>query len=575
MKNKLLILFALMFLCAFAYAQERTVTGKVTSGEDNSSLPGVSVVVKGTTTGTITNIDGDYTLSLPAGADTLVFSFIGFESQEVVVGSQSIIAVTLQPEATDLQEVIVTALGVERESRALGYAVASLDSDQVAQKAEADPIRSLTGKIAGLNIISSSGAAGGSTNITIRGKSSLGNNNQPLFVVDGIPFDNSSFQTQDFAQGAGPYTNRAFDIDPNNIEKVTVLKGAAASALYGSRAANGVILITTKSNRKLTKKGLELALNIGFSFEEVANLVDVQREYSQGAGFSYNGGFVGTWGARYEDIGPVPHPLDQPRFNTAFPEFIGQTITVAPRNNAEEFFRTGELFETGLNISTGNDKASLTAGFNRTANSGIVPNNNIERINFSFGGNVHLDNGLYASGSINYVKIRQEGPQLGTPVGFGTSVVTRLLFTPPNYDLANYPFINPEDGSNVYYRTDQDNPYWLVETSPYLSSVDRYFGNLSLGYDITEWLSVSYRFGLNAYTDRRQTIVARGSNVIPNGQIIEDNIYRQELDGTLLINFDKNLSDDFNLRIVLGNNVKPKDNRETICFGNGFYCTRY
>lgn len=571
MKRILLISFMLVSaLITQSWAQDRTVSGRVVD-EDGGGLPGVNVVVKGTAQGTVTDIDGNYKLSVPADGGTLVFSFIGLQTQEQAIGNKSVIDVTLSSDVTQLTEVVVTAAGIEREKKALGYSVTNISSDAIAQKSEPDPIRSLNGKIAGVNIVGASGGAGSATNINIRGRSSLTGSNQPLFVVDGVPFFSGVSETTGFASGASTYTSRSFDIDPNNIESMTVLKGAAASALYGSRAAGGVIVITTKGNNRTgAKNGLEVAVSSSYSVEEVANIIEVQDQYTQGAEFSYNGAFVGSWGARYDGLGQVAHPLDQGRLNDAFPEFIGQQITLSPRNNAEEFFRTGNVLENSLQIRSTSDKTTLTAGVTRTDQEGIVPFNEITRTSINFGGNAQLQNGLFVSGNINYVNVDQTGPQIGTPLsGNSTSILERLLFTPPNYDLANYPYINPLDNSSVYYRTDQDNPYWLAETSPYTSQVDRYFGNFTLTYDITEWLSATYRAGFNAFTDRRKNVIAPSSVANVNGEIVEDYIFQEELDGTFLLTLNKDLNEDFNVRVILGHNINQRTSNRQLFQGVG------
>lgn len=571
MKRILLISFMLVSaLVSQSWAQDRTVSGSV-ADDGGFGLPGVNVVVKGTTTGTVTDIDGNYKLAVPASGGTLVFSFIGLATQEVEIGSRSVIDVVMEADDKVLTEVVVTAAGIEREKKALGYSVTNLTSESIAQKSEPDPVRSLQGKIAGVNITGASGGAGSATNINIRGRSSLTGNNQPLWVVDGIPFFANEQQTQGFANGASTTSSRSLDIDPNNIESLTVLKGAAASALYGSRAANGVIVVTTKAGKKSgAKSGLEVAVNSSYSVEEVANLIDVQDQYTQGAEFAYNGAFVGTWGARYDDLGPVAHPLDQDRLNASFPEFIGQTINLSPRNNAEEFFQTGSVLENSIQVRSSTDGTTLTGGFSYTQQEGIVPNNQFERTSVNFGGNAQLKNGLFVAGNVNYVNLDQTGPQTGTPLsGNSTSILERLLFTPPNYDLANYPFIDPVTGASVYYRTDQDNPYWLAETSPYTSEVDRYFGNLTLTYDITEWLSATYRAGFNAYTDRRQSVIAATSVANPAGEIIEDYIFREELDGTFLLTLNRDLNEDFNLRVILGHNVNQRTTERQLYQGTG------
>src|SRR5690606_30340430 len=234
------------------------VSGTVTSAAEEP-LPGVNVIIKGTSTGTITDFEGNYSLEVPDGSATLIFSFIGYAKKEVANNDQSVLNVVLIDDTQQLEEGVVTAIGIERDKKALGYSTTTVDKDQLTQKAESDPVRAMTGKVPGVNIQGGEGGVGSATNITIRGNSSLTQNTQPLFVVDGVPFDNSSFGngTSDGSSG-NQFTNRAFDLDPNNIESMTVLKGASAAALYGSRAANGVIVITTKAGARGVKKGLEV-----------------------------------------------------------------------------------------------------------------------------------------------------------------------------------------------------------------------------------------------------------------------------------------------------------------------------
>ncbi|MDX1629188.1 MAG: TonB-dependent receptor plug domain-containing protein, partial [Fulvivirga sp.] len=302
------LLFILMLMFAFttseSWAQNRTVSGKVTSAEDGSSLPGVNVVVKGTTRGTVTDIEGNYKLAVPEDNGVLVFSFIGLETVEEPIDGRSVIDVQMASDVTQLSEVVVTAVGIERETKALGYAVSNVDGDKIAQKSEPDVVRSLQGKVAGVNIVGAGGAVGEGTNITIRGNSSLLGNNQPLFVVDGVPFDNTTFTTGSFTSRTTA-SNRSFDIDPNNVESMTILKGAAAAALYGSRAANGVVVITTKAGSgRAARKGLEVSYNSSYSIEEVANLPDYQHRYVQGNNFKYVDGNFGTWGASFDPTAP-------------------------------------------------------------------------------------------------------------------------------------------------------------------------------------------------------------------------------------------------------------------------------
>jgi TonB-dependent SusC/RagA subfamily outer membrane receptor len=302
MKQLLLTGILSVFFIGCLFAQDRTISGTVTSAEDKSTLPGVNVVAKGTNVGVITDIDGKYKLSVPSGTTTLIFSFVGFTSQEVEIGNRTTIDLALAPDTKQLSEVVVTAIGIAREKKALGYSVANLGGDKMQQISEPDAIRGMQGKMAGVNIQGGGGAPGQSTKINIRGQSSLTGNTQPLFVVDGIPFDN---QVSGSADGTGvanantQVSNRAFDIDPNNIESMTVLKGAAAAALYGSRATNGVIVITTKASKKRSAKGMEVTFNTSASVEKIAGLPVYQDVYGQGSNQIYNGGFIGNWGSPF------------------------------------------------------------------------------------------------------------------------------------------------------------------------------------------------------------------------------------------------------------------------------------
>ncbi|MEQ8926744.1 MAG: TonB-dependent receptor plug domain-containing protein, partial [Fulvivirga sp.] len=377
MKKFLLLSFMLMFAFAFSdsWAQERTVSGKVTSIEDGSSLPGVNVVLKGTTTGTVTDIDGNFKLSVPSDGGTLVFSFIGLATEEVAIGSRSVIDIQMSPDVQQLSEVVVTAVGIQREAKALGYGVERVGGDKLSAVSEPDPLRAMQGKVAGVNIGGSSSAPGSATRITIRGNSSLLGNNQPLFVVDGIPYNNSTNTTgdgfnNDQLTGGGASGSRFQDLDPNNIESVNVLKGAAAAALYGTRAANGVIVITTKSGSAgAGRKGLEISFSSNFAIEEVANLPDYQNSYGTGTNFAYQQA-NGSWGAPFVGAKPyasrttIPHWYDGV---IGFEDIWGTTVPYqAYPDNVKDFFQTGKVFDNSITVSGGNEKAVTTLVVSRT-----------------------------------------------------------------------------------------------------------------------------------------------------------------------------------------------------------------
>ncbi len=609
MKKLSLVLTLVLFAIGATLAQ-RTVTGTVTDAE-GIPLIGASILVKGTSSGTVTDIDGSYSLSVPEGSNTLVFSYTGFSTREVQIGASNIVDITMEEAAEQLSEVVVTAIGIEREKKAIGYAVTDLAGDQLQQRSEPDPLRSVAGKVTGVQISGSGGAPGQSTKINIRGFSSLTGNTQPLFVVDGIPFDNSVNATTG-AAGGSQYTNRAFDIDPNNIESMTILKGAAAAALYGSRATNGVVVITTKSGGKKARKGLEVTYNSSYQVEELSGIPDYQNVYGQGSNQVYNGGFIGNWGAPFADQvdrlnatygtnyskvivpgypeGTVPHPLVSggfagPRFPSVFPELLdenGNAIPVPyrPYDIIDGFFENGQMSEHSLNVSAGGPDASVNAIVSTMRNDGIVPNSSSGRTSLSFGGNAKLVNGLNVSGNVTYVNTTQANPPSGGSVfggNFGTapgSIFTRLFFLPRNFDLNSsnpegipYPIENPVTGSNVFYRA-LDNPLWLAKYNRYESDVNRVYGNLAFSYDVLPWLNLTARGGMNSYADARKNIERPGgvSNAI--GTVWTDDINNTEVDLNYLATVSTTLGNDFDIRFIGGFNWNQREYRSRFVEGN-------
>ena len=561
-------------------AQDRTVTGTVTAFESKALLPGVNILVKGTTTGTITDVNGHYEISVPLGAEVLVFSFIGYNTKEVSISGRSTIDITLALNLTELSEIVVTAVGIERDKKALGYAVTEVRGDALARKSEPDIARALNGKVAGVVVQGAGGVTGGNTNITIRGNSSLTGNNQPLYVVDGVPFDNSTFGF-DAADG-NTVTNRAFDIDPNNVESITVLKGAAAAALYGSRAQNGAIIITTKSSGKALKKGLEVTYNLSFGLEEVAALPDYQNEYGQGGnGNIYIEQYFGSFGAPYSAYDSVPHPYTNPGLgpvlnSPAYREVAtrGDQVLYEPHTDKYKgFFDTGSLMEHALSIRSGGDKTTLSAGVSWMQNQGIIPHAEVNRVSANFGGNARLDNGLTMNGSITYVNTTQENPALGSANfgGFNQSASQLALWMPTSFDLFGYPYQREEDGGVMYYRT-VNSPLWVADNSENDSDVDRFYGNLKLGYDVTDWLNVAYQVGFNGFTDRRFFVLQPGGfgNAIQQSGIMRNSTYyRAEIDGNLLISTNNNLGQRFNLRTISGWNFNQRTTDFYVVEGNG------
>jgi len=611
MKKFLLLCFSFAFVLS-AWAQDRVVSGRVTAAEDGSTLPGVNVVLKGTTNGTVTDANGSYKLTVPSSGGSLVFSFIGLQTQEVAIGDRSVVDIALGLDVQQLTEVVVTAVGIEREKKALGYSVAGISADKISQRSEVDPLRALQGKMPGVNIVGGGGAPGQSTKINIRGASSLTGNTQPLFVVDGIPFDNSVNASGSSSENTVS-TNRAFDIDPNNIESLTVLKGAAAAALYGSRATNGVVVITTKAGKKNAKKGLEITYNGSLNFTDISGIPNYQDVYTQGSNQVYNGGFIGNWGApfpnqvdrlnsqygtKYTKIygtytgtgvngtgtkagqpypeGFAPNPLTSNGFpvglgsRSLFPELMDDQgypapYEIKPRDIVGGFFKTGRQVENSLNISSGNDKTSINAGFSRMNQEGIVPNQEVTRTTLYFGGNAQLENGLFLSGNVNYVNTKQQSPQSAASAyadyygGEGSSsIYARLFYLPRNFDLNGLPFESPVDGSNMFYRA-LDNPLWIAKYNIYTSDVNRVYGNLTAKYDVTSWLELMVKGGINTYNESRRNINRPGGSSIPLGRVWTEDLTNTELDFNYIATITKDFSEDLAFKALLGFNNNERE----------------
>lgn len=569
MKKELLFILFVLIGISNAIAQTRTVSGKITGADDGLPLPGVSIKVKGTTTGTTSNAEGNYTISASAG-DILQFTYIGYGSREVTV-SGSTLNLALQTDATLLGEVVVTAFGIERQKRSLGYATSDIGGEQLSQKAEPDALRALSGKVAGVNVLASSGVPGSSTNFIIRGNNSFLGNTQALLVVDGIPFDNGYAQTgASTLVNNNAVSNRAVDIDPNNIENITVLKGAAAAAQYGSRAANGVVLITTKAGKAGSgRKGFEVALLSSYAIENIAALPDYQNKYGAGTEFNYANA-NGSWGPAFDEPsmfpqgngvtnGTIPHWYAG---NPALPQFPAGTTTpyAAAPNNVKDFFQKGAVFDNSVQLSSGNENGNFTALLSRSKNEGIIPHSDFSRSNVNVGGSFKFSNNLRVSGTLSYVNSRQNGPILGAQNGIGqASAFARTLYLGRNWNTSDYsimPYQNPVTLGQLFPVSGVDNPYWSVENNTYRSNVDRAYGNIGLAYDLTSWLNVNYKIGVNTYTDRRLRTIRRGS-VGANGigEVTDDVLSNEEIESTLMLTARRNLLPDLGLTASIGHNV--------------------
>ncbi len=582
MKKKCIWLFMLFLTgMTWAYAQQKTVTGNVTD-EGGVPLPGVNILIKGTTTGIQTDFDGNYAIQVSVG-EVLVYSYIGQATEERTVGQENIINVTMAEDAQALQEVVVTAQGIVREKRSLGYAVTTVEAEAVEARPEADIGRVLSGKVAGVNITANNGLSGSGTNIIIRGFSSATQSNQPLFIVDGIPFDSGTNTQSNFLDG-NTESSRFLDIDPNAIESVSVLKGLSATVLYGNRGRNGVILITTKGSvtgDAPSKTEVSLTQSVFLSNAVLPNYQD-----NYGGGFHQGFGFFfSNWGPRFDRtdddgianaaqyVGDSPngtailrHPFNfiaDPTLIAGFEDLLDDPYPYKPYNGVEEFFRTGYVYSTSVNIRGGSEKVSFNANYGRTEDIGFTPGNNLIRNNFSIGGNARLSNKLTASGVFNFVRTGFKSPPNAVSTGSGAAfnggaIFGDILYTPRSVDLTNLPF-QAADGRSVYYRSGNDiqNPYWTVANAKTSQNTERFIGNMSLSYEFNDWMNLTYRLGLDSYTELNSYSQNKGGVDGPVLGILRTSAARNSIfNHDLILSSDKDLSENLNLKATLGLNSR-------------------
>lgn len=532
----------LAFVVQLTFAQEKTISGTVT---DNSGmpLPGVNIIVKNTSNGTQSDFDGLYTVNASVG-QTLVFSYVGFVTvEQAVTASTSTMNLQLNEDAAVLDEVVVTGYGgITRDKKALGYAVSTLQAEDIESKPESDLVRTLNGKVAGVQITGTGGASGSGTNFIIRSKSSINGNNQPLFVVDGVPFDGGNNSQTGFGGGSTVVSSRFLDLDPNNIESVSILKGLSAAVLYGQQGRNGVVLITTKSgSTKQLNNKFEVSLTQSVYTTQISNLPEYQNKYGQGAELNPVPGYVGNWGGLLNVGTEILHPLSSDH-GVTFPEYAGLMIPYdAAEDNVADYFRTGIGNATSINVSGSDGDTRYNLNFGYTTEDGYIPNNGLTRYNIGMGGSTKLSNKFSFNGTANYSNLRVNTPPIAANnAGGALSIFNRLLFIPRNLDLNNLPFEDPNTGANIYYRSDQENPLWLTKYAGTEQLTNRFYGKLGAQYAINDNTTLSYKFGLDTYTENQEYRVAKGGV-----DATTSNGYLRTTEGTNYI-FDHNLNLSFN-----------------------------
>lgn len=567
--NKIVLLkFLLIFAFAGqAWAQSRTVSGTVT-GPEGAGLPGVTVVEKGTTNGMATGLDGDFSLTVSENA-TLVFSFIGFATQEVPVEGQSEINVRMATDARQLSELVVTAFGIEREEKALSYSVQQIEGEKLTRANQPNVTNALQGKVAGVIVRQSSGLPGSSSTITIRGNRSFTGNNQPLYVVDGMPIESGAIE-QPAAGGPGTggvsgadASSRALDINPNDIESITVLKGGAAAALYGIRAANGVVVITTKKGKGLDGgKGAQVSFSSDYSLDKISVLPKLQDTYAQGSGGTFNPTTSLSWGPRISTLGDVVNA-------------IGETVPGnVVFNNVEPFFQTGHTFTNNATFANNGEFGNYAVSLGYTDQEGIVPTTGMERLNAKVAGDFTIDPkvtlGVSAIYSDTHVDKVAGGSNLSNPL-------FTLYAAPRTFDLWGLPFADPLDPyRQINYRSAIDNPRWSLANNDFFEDTRRFIGSANLTYKPLDWVNLSYRVGTDFFTTDGKEVYQLGSGQTggrtnpPSGGQINDYVFSQnQINSNLSATFTRDLTEDLNASLLLGNEIYDIRTRFINNFGSG------
>lgn len=586
--RKFSFLLAFLALLGMQVNAQRQLTGTVTSADDGSSIPGASVFVQGTTVGTVTDINGKFNLSVPTDAKVLIFSFVGMETKDVAIGSGNVYDVKLKAALTAIEGVVVTALGITREKKSLGYATQDVKGDELNQARQTNMVNALSGRVAGVQVTGSSGNMGGSSRVLIRGVNSLLGNNNPLYVVDGVPIDNSDYNTANTARGAGGYDygNMAQDINSDDVESVSVLKGPSAAALYGSRAANGVILITTKKGKtSKTKQAIGVTVNSGITMENVAYLPKYQYLYGGGSIFEDPDPNVARDGFLVQEINGKQYLLPDyatdeswgPKYDANIQylpawsiynwEEAGKPATdlettpwVAAANDVETFFKTSVGYTNNVALTGGNENNSFRLSYTNLTSTGYMPNSELDRNTLNFNGQSKFGSRLDAFVAVNYVKTNA----LGRPsTGYDDNNVMQKFnqWGQRQLDMKQLENYKSPDGTNRTWNRRawddprpnySDNPYWTRYENYQNDSRDRYYGNAGLTYKITDWLKVTSKYNMDSYTFRNEERVAVGSQALSS--YLENVRQVTETNAEFLFLANKQLTENLSLNATFGGN---------------------
>ncbi|UKJ07695.1 SusC/RagA family TonB-linked outer membrane protein [Solitalea lacus] len=558
MKKRLLYLMAVLLLVNTALAQNRTITGTVTDKADGGPIPGVSVIVKGTSVGAQTNVEGKYSIAVQQGA-ILVFKFVGYTTKEVTVGTSSTVNVSLDQDNKQLGEVVVTALGIKRAEKSLGYSATTLKSDEITAARNQTVMSGLTGKVAGV-AVSNAGGPGGSTKVIIRGVSSFTGGNQPLYIVDGVPINNG-FKGNKTDDASVDFGNQANDINPDDVETVTVLKGASATALYGSRAAHGVIMITTKSAKQNQK--LSISYSGSFNASNILRTPQTQKVFGQGWGtfaFEENG----NWGPKYDGkVREWGTEVDGKRQTRPF---------TYVKDNVRNFYEAGNEYTNSLSVSGGSEHSAFVFSYANSKQNGVAPGDadNLNRNNFSFRGTTRYDK-FSADYAVNYVRRDMSA----IPAGQGTSdggatLYQEIIQIPGSIDIALLKdYNNKYNNSDNYFTAYAQNPYFVLNENGNKFQDDRVFGKVELTYALTKQLKAVGRVGTdfsNSTIKNWGAIVNYSPGSLSEvyhkqaiaGRYAENYTKNNQLDANLFLQGDYKLSADLTLNAIVGYNYNQR-----------------
>lgn len=586
MLKHLLSLLILICLMTGLYAQQRQVTGKVT-GTDGVPIPYATVQIKGTNKGTTADQSGNFRLIVEGNSSVLQVRSVGFTLKEIPIGAGTTFDVTLTQDNRNLQEVVVTGIGIKREKKALGYAVQDVKGDDLVRASQGDALRALSGKVAGMQVVGSAGTPGAATFIKLRGTNSLTGNNQPLFVIDGIPVDNSQNFSGDPSDGdnsllfGATNTNRGADLNPDDIESISVLKGPAAAALYGIDAANGAIIITTKKGKagKVT-----VDFSTGVSFDVVNRLPKIQKQFAKGSG-----GLLAPFTSRNRySWGPNIDTL----FWTGMPneyDFHGDVVGASdpnanikfvPYDNTDDFWRTGVTYNNSLAFTGGTEAATYRMSVSHNYQNSIVPLQYQQRTAIALAGQLKISEKIRTSANLNFNVTNGSMPQNGSNL---SGIMLGLTRTPVSFDNSNgglaaddpraYLFSN---GLQRSYRNGiYDNPYWTINNTPYTTAVTRLLGSLQVDWDFIKDFTLTYRIGTDVYSDNRHQYYEIQSGAYDGGRVFDDRYTYKSVNSDAIVTYNKQVSKDFRVNFRVGNNLYSRKQDELYVQGDGLTSPGY